>query len=238
MKNSLFSRSSSSYSHAKHNRLAALALSLAAVIVAQTLPTAHADPNLEPLKRWLTFQSGIDTLKTNFVQDRKLKTMRHPFRDEGTFWLDHPNRFRWQIDGDPPKMIAIRDKNTITLLKPDKKEAEQVTAGSGASPALDFLAEGFPRSLDALLKKFTVTEMKQTKESWEAHLKPKDAETARTLSKITFFIDPESFYLQGFELNLKDGSNIRTYFTRQVYNEAVDASLFKVDLNGYTVERK
>lgn len=220
------------------NKLAVLALSLVAVIAAQTASTAHAEPNLEPLKRWLAFQSGIDTLKTNFVQDRKLKTMRHPFRDEGTFWLDHPNYFRWQIDGDPPKMIAIRDKNTITLLKPGKKEAEQVTAGSGASPALDFLAEGFPRSIDALLKKFDVTEMKQTKESWEAHLKPKDIETARTLSKITFFIEPTNFYLQGFELNLKDGSNIRTYFTRQVYNESVDASLFKVDLNGYTVTKQ
>ena len=215
-----------------------LTLSLITVTVAMSVSTAHAEPDLAPLKQWLAFQSGIDTLKTNFVQDRKLKTMRHPFRDEGTFWLDHPHHFRWQIDGEPPKMIAIRDKNTITLLKPGKKEAEQVTAGSGASPALDFLAEGFPRSLDALLKKFDVTEMKQTDESWEAHLKPKDVETARTLSEITFFIEPTSFYLQGFELNLKDGSNIRTYFTRQVYNESVDASLFKVDLNGYTVERK
>jgi len=215
-----------------------LALSLAAVTVAHTATTANAEPNLEPLKRWLAFQGRIDTLKTNFVQDRKLKTMRHPFRDEGTFWLDHPHYFRWQIDGDPPKMIAIRDKNTITLLKPGKKEAEQVTTGNGASPALDFLAEGFPRSLDALLKKFAVTEMKQTAESWEAHLKPKDIETSRTLSEITFFIETENFYLQGFELKLKDGSNIRTYFTRQVYNEPVDASLFEVNLEGYTVEKK
>jgi len=219
-------------------QVALLAISLAVVVVSQTGSIAHAEPNLEPLKRWLAFQKGIDTLKTNFVQDRKLKTMRHPFRDEGTFWLDHPNYFRWQIDGDPPKMIAIRDKATITLLKPGKKEAEQVTAGSGASPALDFLADGFPRSLDALLKKFSVTEMTQTKDSWEAHLKPRDVETARTLSEIIFYIEPENYYLQGFELSLKDGSNIRTYFTRQVYNEAVDSTLFEVDLDGYTVEKK
>lgn len=212
----------------------------AALLWLAPLPSAcgQDSPNLEPLKRWIAFQSSIDTLETKFVQDRKLKTMRHPLRDEGTFWLDHPSLFRWQIDGDPPKMIAIRDKETITLLRPKKKTAQQVVAGSGASPALDFLAKGFPRTLDALLEKFNIIEVKQSSESWEAILVPKDNEAAKSLSRIVFYIEPEKYYLQGFELDLRDGSNIRTYFTRQVYNDGVDASLFEVDLEGYTVEKK
>ena len=213
-------------------------LSLAAIACCLQ-PTLRADePDLTALKKWINFQSGIDTVKADLVQDRKLKTLRHPMRSEGTLWIDQPNLFRWQMNGNPPRMIAIRDKKVITVMHPKKKEAEQVVAGSGAVPALDFLAEGFPDSVEALQKKFEITSSVEKDGEWQIAMKPRDREAAKKLTGITFFIAADKFYLKGFQLDLSDGSNIRTYFAKQVFNEAVDASLFVPNLEGYTVEKK
>jgi outer membrane lipoprotein-sorting protein len=202
-------------------------------------PILGADePDLTPLKKWIEFQRGVDTVKADLVQDRKLKTLRHPMRSEGTLWIDQPDLFRWQMNGNPPRMIAIRDKKVITVLHPKKKEAEVVVAGSGAVPALDFLAEGFPDSVEALQKKFDVISSVEKDGEWQISLKPRDREAAKNLTGITFFIAADQFFLKGFQLDLSDGSNIRTYFAKQVFNESVDATLFVPDLEGYTVENK
>ena len=213
-------------------------LTLAAIAICLQ-PTVDADePDLTALKKWIEFQRGIDTVKADLVQDRKLKTLRHPMRSEGTLWIDQPDLFRWQMNGDPPRMIAIRDKKVITVMHPKKKEAEQVVAGSGAVPALDFLAEGFPDSVEDLQKKFEVISSIEKDGEWQISLKPLDREAAKKLSGITFFIAADKFYLKGFQLDLSDGSNIRTYFAKQVFNEGVDSALFVPDLEGYSVEKK
>ncbi len=213
------------------------ALAALALLAAPSVPRA-AEPDLTPLTKWIAFQNTVDTVKADLVQDRKLKTLRHPMRSEGTLWVDHPDHFRWQMEGDPPKMIAIRDKKVITVLEPKKKTAEQVVAGSGSVPALDFLAEGFPRSVEALLKKFRVLSSQQIDGEWQIAMTPLDREAAKNLTQIVFFIDPERFFLKGFELSLADGSSIRTYFTKQVFNEKIDKALFVPDLAGYSVEKK
>ena len=215
-----------------------LLLSLATVTF-PLQPILRADePDLTPLKKWIEFQRSVDTVKADLVQDRKLKTLRHPMRSEGTLWIDQPDHFRWQMNGNPPRMIAIRDKKMITVMHPKKKEAEQVVAGSGAVPALDFLAEGFPDSIEDLQKEFAVTSSVEKDGEWQIAMKPKDREAAKNLAGITFFIAADKFYLRGFQLDLADGSNIRTYFAKQVFNEAVDPALFVPDLEGYSIEKK
>lgn len=196
------------------------------------------------IEQWLAFQKSVRTVKAEFVQVRELRTLKSGLRSEGTVWIDRKgHRFRWQAgDEASPKSIAIQDGDDLTLMQPGRKRAERrslsstaQTRGGGAEAAFDFATGDLPDSIEELTKAFTITSARIEGAAWRFQMTPNDGRLREALSQVAFLVDPEKHHLRGFELTFRDGSVVKTTFTRQQFNLPLDAALFLPDLTGYQI---
>ena len=60
------------------------------------------------VRRWLSTNAGVEALKVEFTQTRKLTSLKSVIRQRGVLWLDRRKgtKFRWQT-GHPPRTIAV-----------------------------------------------------------------------------------------------------------------------------------
>lgn len=221
---------------------------LAACLVA-LLPglTTAADaaldaPTREAIGRWLAFQQGLRTVQADFVQVRELRTLKSGLRSEGTVWIDRSGgQFRWQSGpADSPKAVAIKTGDTLTLLQPARRRGERLSlteaarsGGRGAEAAFDLATGDLPGTLDGLTKQFAIVEARRDGDAWRLRLTPADHRLREALGEVVFLIDAARHHLRGFEMTFRDGSTVRTTFTRQQFNGPLDPALFAPDLTGY-----
>ncbi len=201
------------------------------------------DDQLAPVEKWLAFQRGIRTVKAEFIQTRKLRTLRNPLRSEGTVWIDRKaNRFRWQSgDEDSPQSVAVKTGNVLTLLQPSRKRAKridlsQASANENPGVAFDFATGGMPDTLAELKRAFAIEKLESEDGAWRVTLSPRQAELRESLESVVFVIDGRRHHLRGFELTFRDRSEVETIFTRQEFNVALDEALFQPDLSGYNLQ--
>ncbi|MCB1236030.1 MAG: outer membrane lipoprotein carrier protein LolA [Verrucomicrobiae bacterium] len=232
-------------SHFKRKRLPTLAAPLVVWLAALAFSAGAAEPaDIAPLEKWLAFHRGLRSLQAEFVEDRTLRTLKRPLRTEGMLWMANSgSRFRWQSGGEPPKTVAVRDGDQLTLLLPAKKLARKIdlsapasTGGAGQSAAMEFATGGLPRTLKELRAGFSIESLEKSADTWRAELKPRDGRLAGSIDRLVLVIDAGRYYLRGMEMTLRDRSKVVTTFTRQRFNSPVDDALFRPDLSGYSVK--
>ena len=145
-----------------------------------------------PIKQWLARQDKLHSLSADFEQTRAFHSLRDPLVSKGHFWFAAPNSFRWEV-GDPAKLIYLRKKETIFVIQPPKKRAQQVSPEQlqqEASPALfkfplakDF--EDFNRQFDLRAVALDGTHC-------HAEVAPKGPITRKLLTAINFDFDTET----------------------------------------------
>ncbi len=215
------------------------------VTLALFAPLVRADePDREPLEMWLAFQRGVRTIEADFVQIRELRTLRGGLRSEGKVWIDRKRgRFRWQTgDEAAPKAVAIKVGDTLTLMQPDRRRAQQVALDDtatrdGGAAAFDFATGGMPDSLAELEEAFMIEDITRDESAtWRVRLRPRSGKARETLDEAVLLIDAGRYFLHGFEMTFRDRSVVKTTFTRQEFNVALPDSLFSPDLSGYTIK--
>lgn len=196
----------------------------------------------EAVGRWLAFQEGLRTVRADFVQVRELRTVKGGLRSEGTVWIDRAGgRFRWQSGpADRPKAVAIKSGETLTLLQPERRRGERLSlaeaarsGGRGAEAAFDLATGELPGTVEGLTRQFAIVEARRDGDAWRLRLAPREARLREALGAVVFLIDAARHHLRGFEMVFRDGSTVRTTFTRQQFNVPLDAALFAPDLTGY-----
>jgi outer membrane lipoprotein-sorting protein len=190
---------------------------------------------------WIAESAKIDTAKIGFVQERRLRALKKPLVTEGQLWYAAPSAFRWQL-GDPPKFIAAKQPDgDVVILHPKKKTAEVRKAEEIKEDAqargMAFLEAGFPTSLEGFEKTFEIVAVSRGETgNVEMEAKFRDAKAAAAVRKLVFSIGGASSRLLAIELFFRDSSRIFTRLTDSEFGLKIDPSLFKFDLEGYTIE--
>lgn len=191
------------------------------------------------IHRWLARQTNIVTWSAEVTQTRLLKSVAEPLVTQGKVWFRAPNLFRWEL-GSPPRTIAIREPDQLTLLYPRLRRAERYPLNDRArgawSSSLTLLEAGFPRNAEDLENQFTLLSSTREGSRRVVELRPKAADTRRWVTRIRVTLDEENLDLLGTELSFADGSELRNTFTKAVVNPEFAPELLEVVIpNDYTV---
>jgi outer membrane lipoprotein-sorting protein len=191
--------------------------------------------DLTPIKKWLVHQDRIRSLSADFTQTRAFHSLRDPLVSHGKFWFVAPSSFRWEI-GDPPKMLAVRKKDSLFLVQPQKKRAEKYNIAdlqkqTGAAIFNFPLAKDFAD----FQRQFEVRAIRAEADRCHVEVMPRDPMAKKFLTELKFDFDPNSAKLYSFEMHFKEGSSMRNDFTNVQMNPKIDSALFNYDLDGFKV---
>lgn len=190
-------------------------------------------PDMSIVERWLATNSGVGSLKIDFTQTRTMRAVKVPVRQDGSLWLDYStHRFRWQT-GEPAQTIVVNVGKNILIIRTPMKKYEIRPAGSGGTPGMAAMANGFPRTLPEFQQKYRVLETRPDANTLRIVARPL-GEAGRGVETFTFVVDGTHFRLLGFEIDLEDGSSVDTVFRQVAANVPVTQALFQPSVEGYT----
>ena len=192
----------------------------------------RADTGEAAVKQWLATNRGVDTLKVEFTQTRKLTSLKSVIRQRGVLWVDRRGEgsFRWQT-GDPPGTIVTRKGGQLLIVRPRSRQYERRPAGeSGSSMAI--LAEGFPRSWEEFQRKYHLVGVKSRGEVHRINVQPR-GQLDRGIQLLTFVTGGARGVLQALEVKFRDGSSQQIVFDKVERRLPLSAELFSPDLSGY-----
>ena len=184
------------------------------------------------IRRWLSTNAGVEALKVEFTQIRKLTSLKSMIRQNGILWIDRRTgtRFRWQT-GNPPRTIVTRVKDELLVMRPRSLQYEKTAAGESKN-SMAILAGGFPRNWEEFEKKYDLLGVKSQDGTSRINVQPK-GQLARGVRVLTFVTGSAKGVLQSIDLTLRDGSSQQIVFDRVVTAPQLSDKLFDPDLTGY-----
>jgi outer membrane lipoprotein-sorting protein len=219
-------------------------IQLAAIICAMTMAVGPVFPNSFPeaepiLRDWIAKQSAIKTLQADFVQIRRLPTVRIPLKKAGRVWFDATSRFRWQV-GEPPEFVAIGSKKELLLVDPKKSRARVLCEGEGSAGPLRFegLAFPFSKSFEEFDSRFKILSFRSAADTVELVLSGKDSRSAANVTSLRIVFQRNTGVVNLFEITFRDGSQIATEMTQVVINPRITEDTFHYDLSGLNIDER
>jgi len=195
----------------------------------------------EPVKKWLAKQAGIKTLTAGFSQERVLRPGRRPIVSKGRFSFAEPGSFRWQM-GEPAVTVAVQKKDSDLIVANIKRKTAvvyplAVLKAEEAAMGYSFIEAGFPRTIEEFEENFTVAKVESKDGEHHVTVTFNDKKVSVGVRKMVFYLDETSFDLRGFYLRFRDSSSITTRFSNVKKNQELAKGHFKMELDGYDVER-
>ncbi len=196
----------------------------------------RADPGEAVVKRWLATNEGVDTLRIEFTQTRKLTSLKSATRQRGVLWVDHRRggRFRWQT-GDPPRTIVTGKGGQLLIIRPRSKQYERALARESRS-SMAILAQEFPRSWEEFQRRYHLLGIKSDSKVHRINVQPR-GQSERGIRVLTFVTGREKGSLQAIEVLFRDGSSQQIAFDKVVRRLPLGPELFSPDLTGYQATR-
>ncbi len=211
---------------------APMALALAALAAFAVAAARAADP--APLDAWLRHQASIRTLEADFVQERRLPSLKQPVTTRGRVALRRPGCLRWEL-GEPPATVAVADGTTLLLAEVAARRARRIPADSPEAQRFTLLAGERFHDPAAFHRAFELHESRTAGAFYQATLRPTDRRLRAQVPWLFLTISPADNRLHSFELELRDGSRIRSTFLRPRFNRQLPDERFRLDLTGYRV---
>ena len=198
----------------------------------------RADPGEGVVKRWLATNEGVDTLRIEFTQTRKLNQLEVSHPAEGCAVgsiIGGADVFRWQT-GDPPRTIVTGKGGQLLIIRPRSKQYERALARESRS-SMAILAQEFPRSWERIPTAVSSagSQERQQEPPYQCAA-PRPAGT-RFIRVLTFVTGREKGSLQAIEVLFRDGSSQQIAFDKVVRRLPLGPELFSPDLTGYQATR-
>ena len=207
---------------------------LRAFLLLATATLASAAPDPAPLEAWLAKQKDIRSIQSDFTQERRLPSLKNPVTAKGKLWFKRPGLLRWEL-GTAPDTIAVSDGTTLTIADATEKRARRIPVDDPQARQFTLLAGEAFRDLAAFRRTFELSDSRVTSGIYQATLRPLDRRLRSKVPWVFLDIQPGNNRLRALELQLSDGSRIRSIFTSTRINPAIEASRFQFDLTGYQV---
>ena len=202
------------------------------LVLLSLISLAAAEPDLKPLEAWIRKQKDLKSLDAEFVQERKLPSLKKPIATPGRLRMQRPGKLLWEL-GQPVKTLAVSDGTTMTLLDVAKKRGKKVDAASADARQFTLLSDEAFRDLAGFRATFELVESRMTGPIYQLTVRPKDRSMRRQVPWMFFDIDTRTHELRALDLELEDKSRIRTVFTKTEINPKINPAVFTPDTAGY-----
>lgn len=195
----------------------------------------HAELDLKPLETWIGRQKSLQSLDAEFVQERKLPSLKKPITTSGRMRMVRPGKLLWEL-GSPVKTMAVSDGTTMTLLDVAKKRGKKIEAGSPEAKQFTMLSDESFRDLASFQQTFELVESRMTDGIYQLTVRPKDKAMRKNVTWMFLDIDTATQQLRALALELDDKTRIRTVFSNARINAKIDPAVFKPDTAGYLMK--
>ena len=207
----------------------------ALLILLSLASLARAELDLKPLETWIGKQKTLQSLDADFVQERKLPSLKKPAVTPGRMRMVRPGKLRWEL-GNPVKTLAVSDGTTMTLLDVAKKRGKKIDTSSPEARQFTLLSDEAFRDLAGFKNAFELVESRMSGSIYQLTVRPKDKSLRKHVSWMFLDIDTRSQELRALDLELEDKSRIRTVFSNAKINAKVDPAIFTPDTTGYLMK--
>ena len=200
-----------------------------------SISVARAGLDLKPLEAWIGKQKSLQSLDAEFVQERKLPSLKKPITTPGRMRMVRPGKLLWEL-GTPVKTMAVSDGATMTLLDVTKKRGKKIEAGSPEAKQFTLLSDESFRDLASFQQAFELVESRQSDGIYQLTVRPKDKAMRKHVSWMFMDIDTRTQELRALDLEMDDKTRIRTVFSNAKINPKLDSALFTPDTSGYLMK--
>jgi outer membrane lipoprotein-sorting protein len=204
------------------------------ILLLVTLPLRAEDAD-SILRDWISKQSGIRTLRADFIQTRRLPALRIPLKKSGTVWFGDEGRFRWQV-GNPIELLVLKSPEDFFVIEPKKSLARRLSPSSAAARAMQDFPMPLAVSFEEFQRRFEVISLGNNAGTIDLRLRSKDPRFAEGMKSLRILFDPATGSVSLFEMTFRDGSEISTEFTYLEKNPQMPAELFQHDLRDFKIE--
>lgn len=196
---------------------------------------ARGELDLKPLETWIGRQQSLRSLDADFVQERKLPSLKKPITTPGRMRMVRPGKLLWEL-GKPVKTMAVSDGTTMTLLDVAKKRGKKIEAGAPEAKQFTLLSDESFRDLASFQQSFELVESRMTGGIYQLTVRPKDKAMRKNVSWMFLDIDTATQELRALALELDDKTRIRTVFSNAKINPKIDPAIFTPDTTGYLMK--
>lgn len=208
-------------------RLRGMVVVLTFALAGQNLFAADVNTVLDG---WFAAQKKVHSWSADFLQTRTLKTLTQPLTAKGHVDFAMPGDFRWQI-GQPARTIALGDGNSMFVIYPLLKRAEQYPLGPNTPKQwrdmMSLLQAGFPHSGKEFKAQFQVKSLAETNGAWVMSLSPQSSYARQMMPELRLGLATNNYALESTEMIFVDGSSMRSDFTNAVMNPPLDKTMFQ-----------
>lgn len=172
--------------------------------------------------------SDFKTLKTDFVQEKRMKMFREKMVMKGRIYLQKPNRIAWHVDSPLRYSVLITDK-LIRQWDEDTNKVQEISLAKNPifQNVLNQMNVWFSGSYGSMLDSNTITVIKR--EPLVIEFVPKEHNIARKVIKsITVTFRSDLKYLQQIRILEVSGDVTTISFTKTLLNPPLDNSNFEV----------
>ena len=185
-----------------------------------------------PLDAWLARQAETRTIDVRFTQERKLPALKEPVRTPGRLSFRKPAAIRWQL-GEPAETLILGDGETLTIVDHREKTVQTLAADSPRAARFAMLGGREFGDAKAFRDTFEVHAHREVSGIRQYTLRPRDRRTRSRVPWMFLDIDPEKNELRALEIELQDGSRVRSVFQNPRFNIPLPDAHFKFEGDGY-----
>lgn len=184
-------------------------------------------PNINKLEKRLNSHSAsINTIYSDFTQEKHLEYLNDVVVSEGKFWFKKENKLRWEYTTPFKYTIVINNGKFIIDDGDDIKEYD-VTSNKAFQEVNNLIINSVKGDL-LKDKKFTVTAFENTT-TYKVKLIPKDKEMVKILSKIELYFSKKDLNI--FKVKMIENAEDFTIisFKNKKINETIPTSTFIIN---------
>jgi outer membrane lipoprotein-sorting protein len=175
----------------------------------------------------------MTSLDVRFIQERKLPALKEPVRTPGRMIFRKPDDIRWQL-GEPAATVITGDGDKITIVDHAEKEVREIAADSPQAARFAMLGGREFGDAATFRETFEIKGHREVSGIHQYTLRPRDRRTRARVPWVFLDIDPAKNELRALEIEMQDGSRVRSVFQNPRINAPLPDATFRIEADGYT----
>lgn len=190
--------------------------------VLAVLTTVMAAEETEPLKELESALADVKTVRTRFVQEKKMALFKKPVITKGAILLEVPEKLMWKIES-PVKYVLLIDGQQAKQWDGETKKTVHISLSEQPvfAAVTQQLRAWFAGDYRALSKDYTISKISGEQLSFE-FLPKKELPQAKLIKRIQVVFQKEKKYIASFSIEEVSGDATKLTFEETTINGEID----------------
>jgi len=175
-----------------------------------------------PLQELETALAEVKTVKTSFVQEKKMALFKKPMITKGAILLEMPEKLMWKIES-PVKYVLLIDGKQAKQWDGETKKTVSIslTAQPVFAAVTQQLRAWFAGNYRVLSKDYTIKKLEGEKLTFEFVPKP-ELPQAKMVNRILVTFQKDKKYIELFQIEESSGDTTKLTFSETTLNADID----------------